>query len=196
MLENTENRGGRRGSRWRIAAWATAAILLLLPLFAMQVTNEVAWDLADFVFAGVLIVGVGVAYELTVRMTGNTPYRAAVAVALAAAFILIWINLAVGIIGTEDNPANLMYGGVLVVGIIGAVIARFRPDGMARALFAAALAQAVVAAIALIAGMQSPVSPAIEILGLNGFFAALWLGSAWLFRKAARKQAPPRRADL
>ncbi len=196
MLENTENRGGRRGSRWRIAAWATAAILLLLPLFAMQVTNEVAWDLADFVFAGVLIVGVGVAYELTVRMTGNTPYRAAVAVALAAAFILIWINLAVGIIGTEDNPANLMYGGVLVVGIIGAVIARFRPDGMARALFAAALAQAVVAAIALIAGMQSPVSPAIEILGLNGFFAALWLGSAWLFRKAARGQAPPRRADL
>lgn len=191
MLENTENRGGRRGSRWRIAAWATAAILLLLPLFAMQVTNEVAWDLADFVFAGVLIVGVGVAYELTVRMTGNTPYRAAVAVALAAAFILIWINLAVGIIGTEDNPANLMYGGVLVVGIIGAVIARFRPDGMARALFAAALAQAVVAAIALIAGMQSPVSPAIEILGLNGFFAALWLGSAWLFRKAARGQAPP-----
>ena len=196
MLENTENRGGRRGSRWRIAAWATAAILLLLPLFAMQVTNEVAWDLADFVFAGVLIVGVGVAYELTVRMTGNTPYRAAVAVALAAAFILIWINLAVGIIGTEDNPANLMYGGVLVVGIIGAVIARFRPDEMARALFAAALAQAVVAAIALIAGMQSPVSPAIEILGLNGFFAALWLGSAWLFRKAAGKQAPPRRADL
>jgi hypothetical protein len=191
MLENTENRGGRRGSRWRIAAWATAAILLLLPLFAMQVTNEVAWDLADFVFAGVLIVGVGVAYELTVRMTGNTPYRAAVAVALAAAFILIWINLAVGIIGTEDNPANLMYGGVIVVGIIGAVIARFRPDGMARALFAAALAQAVVAAIALIAGMQSPVSPAIEILGLNGFFAALWLGSAWLFRKAARGQAPP-----
>jgi hypothetical protein len=196
MMENTENRGGRRGSRWRIAAWATAAILLLLPLFPMQVTNEVAWDLADFVFAGVLIVGVGVAYELTVRMTDNTPYRAAVAVALAAAFILIWINLAVGIIGTEDNPANLMYGGVLVVGFIGAVIARFRPDGLARALFATALAQAVVAAIALIAGMQSPVSPAIEILGLNGFFAALWLGSAWLFRKAARGQAPPRRADL
>jgi hypothetical protein len=196
MMENTENRGRRPGSRRRMAAWATAAILLLLPLFAMQVTNEVAWDLADFVFAGVLILGVGVAYELTVRMTGNTPYRAAVAVALAAAFILIWMNLAVGIIGTEDNPANLMYGGVLVVGIIGAVIARFRPDGMARALFAAALAQAVVAAIALIAGMQSPVSPAIEILGLNGFFAALWLGSAWLFRKAARKQAPPRRADL
>jgi len=190
MMENTENRGGRRGSRWRIAAWATAAILLLLPLFAMQVTNEVAWDLADFAFAGVMIVGVGVAYELTVRMTRNTPYRAAVAVALAAGFILIWINLAVGIIGTKNNPANLMYGGVLVVGIIGAVIARFRPIGMARALFATALAQVAVAAIALIAGMQSPVSPATEILWLNGFFAALWLGSAWLFRRSVRGQTP------
>jgi hypothetical protein len=190
MIENTENGGGRRGSRWRIAAWGTAALMLLLPLFAMQVTDEVDWDVADFAFAGVLIVAVGVAYELTVRMTGNTAYRAAVTVALAAAFILSWMNLAVGIIGTEDNPANLMYGGVLAVGIIGAVIARFQPDGMARALFATALAQALVAAIALIAGMQSPVSPAAEILGLNGFFAALWLISAWLFRKAAREQAP------
>jgi len=190
MIENTENGGGRRGSRWRIAAWGTAALMLLLPLFAMQVTDEVDWDVADFAFAGVLIVAVGVAYELTVRMTGNTAYRAAVTVALAAAFILSWMNLAVGIIGTEDNPANLMYGGVLAVGIIGAVIARFQPDGMARALFATALAQALVAAIALIAGMQSPVSPAAEILGLNGVFAALWFISAWLFRKAAREQAP------
>lgn len=52
----------------------------------------------------------------------------------------------------------------------------------------AALAQALVAAIALIAGMQSPVSPLTEILGLTGFFLTLWLISAWLFRKAAREQ--------
>jgi hypothetical protein len=84
-------------------------------------------------------------YELAARMTGNSAYRAAVGVAVAAAFILVWMNLAVGIIGTEDNPANLMYGGVLAVGIIGALIARFQPDGMARALFATALAQALVA---------------------------------------------------
>jgi hypothetical protein len=58
-------------------------------------------------------------------MTDNRAYRAAVGVAIAAAFILVWMNLAVGIIGSEDNPANLMYGGVLAIGIIGAVIARF-----------------------------------------------------------------------
>ena len=55
--------------------------------------------------------------------------------------MLVWINLAVGIIGSEDNPANLMYGGVLAVGVAGAVAARFRPGGMARALAATALAQ-------------------------------------------------------
>ncbi len=50
-------------------------------------------------------------------------YRFAVGVALAAAFLLVWMNLAVGLIGSEDNPANLMYFGVLAVGFIGAIIA-------------------------------------------------------------------------
>ncbi len=189
MAGNTENGGGRRGSRWRIAAWSAAALLLLLPLFAMQVTDQVVWDVADFAFFGALLVGAGVTYELAARMTGNTAYRAAAGVALAAAFLLVWVNGAVGIIGSEDNDANLMYGGVLAVGIIGAIIARFQPDGMARALFATALAQALVAVIALLAGLGSPWSGPGEILILNGFFVALFVGSAWLFRKAARGRA-------
>jgi hypothetical protein len=125
-------------------------------------------------------------------MTGNNAYRAAGGVALAAAFILVWMNLAVGIIGNEDNPANLMYGGVLAVGIIGAVIARFQPHGMARALVATALAQALAAVIALIAGLG-------YTFILTGFFVALWLISAWLFRKAHVGQptqvAPPEAAQ-
>ena len=101
------------------------------------------------------------------------------------------MNGAVGVIGTESDDANLMYGGVLAVGVIGAVIARFRPDGMARALFATALAQALVAVIALIAGLGStgPIWPR-GILILTGFFTALWLISAWLFREAARERTP------
>jgi hypothetical protein len=190
MAGNTANGGGRRGSRWRIAAWGTAATLLLLPFFAMQVTDEVDWDAADFAFAGTLIACTGITFELAARTTGNTAYRAAVGVALAAAFILVWMNAAVGISGTEDNTANLMYGGVLAVGIVGAIITRFQPDGMARALFATALAQGLVAAIALIFGLGSPASGPAEILALSGFFAALWLISAWLFRKAAREQTP------
>jgi hypothetical protein len=169
------------------------AFILLLPLSAMQITDEVAWNVADFAVAGVLLVGTGLTYSLAARKAGNMAYRAAVGVALATAFILLWLMGAVGILGEDGDPADLMYFGVLAVGIVGAVIARFRPHGMARALLAAALAQALVAVIALIAGKhQAPISSVYEIVGLNGFFVALFIGSAWLFRRAAHHQPPAR----
>lgn len=120
----------------------------------------------------------------------KTAYRFAVGVALAAAFILAWLSFGVGIIGADGDPANLIYFGVIVIGIIGALIARFRPHGMARALFAMALAQAAVAVIALLARLGYPYSGPLELVALNGFFVALFLGSAWLFRNAARMQPP------
>jgi hypothetical protein len=82
-----------------------------------------------------------------------------------------------------------MHGGVLAVGILGALIVRFQPHGMARALAGTALAQALVGVIVLIAGSGSTGAnwPG-AIVFLTGFFAALWLVSAWLFRKAAREQ--------
>ena len=123
--------------------------------------------------------------------TNKTAYRFAVSLALATAFILVTLIGAVGVIGAEGDRFDLMYFGVLAVGIIGAIIARFQPHGMARALFATALAQALVAVIALIAGKhQSSVSSVPEILILNGFFVVLFLKSARLFRNAAREQTP------
>ncbi|HEX2197981.1 MAG TPA: hypothetical protein VHG88_05070 [Burkholderiales bacterium] len=91
-----------------------------------------------------------------------------------------------GIIGADGDPANLMYLAVLAIGIVGAIVARFQPMGMARALLAMALAQGCVAAIAVIAGLGLPWSGPAEILLLNGFFVAMFAGSAWLFRRAAR----------
>lgn len=182
---NTENGGGRHGSRWRIVVWAAVALILLLPLLAMQVTDQVAWSLTDFVLAGALLVGAGLTYEMAARKAGNIAYRAAIGVAGAAALLLVWLSLGVGIIGRDGDPANLMYFGVLTVGIIGALIARFRPGGMARALLATALAQALVAVIALVAGLGYPWSGPLELSLLNGFFVAMFVGSAWLFRRAA-----------
>jgi hypothetical protein len=165
------------------------AFILLVPLVAMQFTDEVAWGVFDFAVAGFLMGGTGLSYVLVARGAGNIAYRAAVGVALAAALLLVWLVLAVGVIGETGDRADLMYGGVLAVGIIGAGLARFQPHGMARALLAMALAQALVAVIALIAGKhQAPISSVSEILGLNGLFVALFIGSAWLFRHAARKQ--------
>ena len=186
MAGTTENASGRAGSRWRIALWGTAGFLLLLPLVAMQFTDQVVWDATDFAIFGALLLGAGLTCELAVRKTSNSAYRYAVGVAVAAAFVLVWVNGAVGIIGSEDNDANLMYGGVLAVGIIGAIIARFQPRGMARSLFATACAQALIAVIALVAGLGSPENGPREIVGVNAFFVVLFVGSALLFQKAAR----------
>ena len=190
MTGMKENGRGWSASRWRLAAWSAAALMLLLPLIAMQFTDEVVWDMADFAVFGALLLGAGLTYELAARMTGNAAYRFGVGVALAAGIFLVWVNGAVGIIGSEDNDANLMYGGVLAVGVIGAVKARFRPHGMALALSATVLAQVLVAVVALITGLGSPESGPLEIVAINGFFVTLFVGSALLFRIAAREQTP------
>ncbi|WP_425155469.1 hypothetical protein [Candidatus Palauibacter sp.] len=124
-------------------------------------------------------------------MKAASAYRFAVGAALATAFILVWVIGAVGLVGVEGDPFDLIYGGVLAIGVIGAIIARLQPRGMARALTAMALAQALVAVFALIVGKhQVAVSSVPEIVLLNGFFVALWVGSAWLFRCAAREHRP------
>jgi hypothetical protein len=193
----------------RLVAWAAGvALILMAPLLAMQfhwqvpdpgspALEEVNWTLADFIFAGVLLFGAALTFELVASKGGTTVYRAAVAIACAAGLLLVWINAAVGIIG--DGPVNLLYIGVLAVGFLGAIIARFQSHGMSRALFATAIAQMLVPMIALViwnAGGQNllidpnsphpPFSPGIvKVFVLNGFFAALWLASALLFRHAA-----------
>jgi uncharacterized protein involved in response to NO len=164
-----------------MAAWGTAASLLLLPLVAMQLTGEVAWTGFDFISAGVMIGGVGLLFELTVRMARNNKYRLAVAFALAAAFLIVWASGAVGMIGDEDNPYNLLFLGVIVLALVGAIAARFRASWMALAMAVAAAAHAAVS----IFGMLTDVRGGIVSLVLAG----PWLLSAFLFRKAAREQA-------
>lgn len=179
-MTGTEDNSRWRRNRWRIAGWGTAAIMLLLPFISMQFTDEVDWSLFDFIFFGSMLGAAGGTFELAARMTPDRAYRAAAGVALAAAFILIWVNGAVGIIGNEENPANLMFYGVLAIGIIGAVLARHKPGAMARAMVATAIAQAMVAVIALIAGLDPN-------LPVTVFFVAWWCIAAWLFSKSDRE---------
>lgn len=167
-----------------------AALLLMAPLVAMQFIDDVAWTRLDFVVMGALVFGTGVLFELAVRKSDDTVYRAAAGVGLAAGFLLVWTNLAVGVIGSPGHAANLVYVGVIAVGIGGAIGAGLEPRGMARALAATAAAQVLVAAIAILARSGAPGSPPLEIVAINGVFAGLWLVSAWLFRTAAREQTP------
>jgi hypothetical protein len=179
---------GISGRGWRIAAWGTIAALLLTPLVAMRFTDQVNWTASDFVFAGLVFGGVGLGAQAALRFSRDMAYRAGCGLALLAAFLLVWINAAVGIIGDEDNPLNLLYGGVLVVALAGALFARFRPRGMAQAMATAAAAEALVAVVAMVGGRHEPPGLVGEAL-LNGFFVGLWSLSAALFAKAGAEAA-------
>jgi hypothetical protein len=102
------------------------------------------------------------------------------------------MNLAVGLIGSEDHPANLLYAGVLAIGFIGAILARFRPSGMARTLFATALAQALVPVIAMAIWRPqiSSVGPFLGMLAVNALFVVLFAASAMLFRRSSDHPVP------
>ena len=122
------------------------------------------------------------------HLQSDTAYRFAAGLALAAAFLIVWLNVAAGLIGIEDDdPANLLYVAVLAIGLIGAIIARFQPRGLARALFATALAQALVGAMAL--KYPNTASP-VQIVLLHGLFVALFAGAGLLFRYAAQERFP------
>lgn len=164
-------------------------LLLLVPLVAMQFTAEVDWDETDFLIMGFLIFSTTFSYKLVSLKSKNIIYRTALGVALATSFFLVWSNLAVGIIGSENNAANLMYFGVVLFLIAGVFISRFRPHGMAIALFATAVVQASTIIIALSAGMQHyPGSSVYEILLVNGFFITLFSISGGLFWLAAEEE--------
>jgi hypothetical protein len=159
-------------------------LLLLFPLWANNNIDGWNWSPLDFVFMGALLFGTGLTFELVARKGGTVAYRAAVGIACAAGLLLVWINAAVGIISDEE-VANAMYLGVLAVGFIGAFLARFQPRGMSRALFATAVAQALVPLIALAWVPEERFSPGVlPVMGLNAVFVFLWIASALLFRFA------------
>jgi hypothetical protein len=176
-----------------------AAGLLIVPLTASCFVDGWNWGVGGYVFAWVMFASAGLGFTFVAGMGNTIAYKVAIGVACATGFILLWINAAAGIIG--DGPVNLMYLGVLAVGFVGAFIARFQSRGMALALFATAVAQMLVPVIALMiwkAGWQDllidpnspnpPFDPGIaQVFGLNAVFAMMWVGSAWLFLRAAHK---------
>jgi peptidoglycan/LPS O-acetylase OafA/YrhL len=76
------------------------AFLLLIPLVAMQFTNEVNWTLFDFIVAGFLLLGTGLLFEFASRKVRNPTYRIAICLTILTTLVLIWLELAVGIFGT------------------------------------------------------------------------------------------------
>lgn len=185
MTTQADTNGPRRGPPWRIIGWSIPALLLLLPLIA-----GFPWTFSDYVVMGALFGLVGLGLEVAVRMSKDIVYRAAAGIAVITAFLLVWVNLAVGFLGSEDNPANLMFFALLSLTLIGAFLVEFRAAGLARVVAATAVGQVLIDAVALVAGLGESGDRGIyEAFMGTSMFVGLWLASAWLFRRAARREA-------
>ena len=168
----------RRGVNWRVIGWGGAVALLAVPFVAMRFTAEVNWTVGDFIFAAVMLGLVGLGLELAVRTSRSWAWRGAAALWILSAFMLVWINGAVGMIGDEGNAYNLLFLGLIPLSLIAAAIARFRAAGLAAAMAVTGLAQAAIA----VAGMSTDLRGGVFSLVLSGS----WFLSALLFRSAAR----------
>jgi hypothetical protein len=73
------------------------ALLLLVPLIAMQLTREVNWTLSDFAIMGALLFSAGLLFDLVVTKVRDNTRRIILGAAVVAAFLYVWAELAVGI---------------------------------------------------------------------------------------------------
>lgn len=173
-----------KGMPWRLIGWSIPLILLLLPL-----VSGAPWTLSDYLVMGMMFLVAGLAVELAMRASVDMAYRAGAALAVSAAFLLIWVNLAVGFLGSEDNPVNRIFFALLGLGLLGSLLAGFRAAGMVRAMLAVAAGQAAIGVAALAGGWGSPGAQGLyEILMGTGLFTSLWLAAAWLFALSTRRQ--------
>ena len=180
-------RNDRLTQTLRVVGWGLVAGLLITPAVAMRFTDAVQWTTSDFVFAGVILIGAGAIAELAVRASGDWSYRIGAGLAVLASVLLLWINGAVGIIGSENNPANLLYLGVIAAVFVGAVVSRFDARGLSLTMVCAAALQVLIGALAVLRGWgEGAENWPRAVIVLSTLFALVWLASAFLFRRAAR----------
>ncbi|WP_436699161.1 hypothetical protein [Nocardioides sp. BYT-33-1] len=123
--------------------------------------------------------------------TSRTWYAAGLVVALGTALVVAFGIAALGIVG-DGGPPDLLYVGALVVGLVGATIARLRAHGMALALGATAVAVLLAGAVAVTSGLAEE-GQTLDVLWLSAGFAGLFGLSAWAFERSdGARTAQPR----
>ena len=182
-------KSGQKLSKSILPVALVTVLILMVPLVAMQFTNEVNWSAFDFFGMGALLFGTGMLIAVAIRSGTHIAYRAGMLIAIGATFLMIWANLAVGLIGAGPHAGNLMYAGVIWVIILGIYFSRFKPAGMERTMFATAGSLILLLGIALLAGMQNyPGSSVGEIIGVNLFFATPYAVAGLIFRYVRLEQ--------
>lgn len=171
--------------RFSVRSITVTILILLLPLTAMQFTDEVDWAVADFLVGGLLLLITGLSYEIISARSANTSQRGAIGLMLLTALLLIWMNLAVGIIGSENNPANWIYAGVLAIPLVGSIVSRLKATSMVWVMAATAFAQILALLIAMSGGWgQEDANWPWNIMAIHLVFILLWSAAGGLFYQA------------
>lgn len=146
----------------------------------------------EFALLGLFMFGLFATFRFLVRRaSGNRFFKYGMALTLLAAFLLFWVNGAVGIIGSENNDANMLYLGVVLIVFGGIVLVRFTALKMKRVALAAACAMVMIAVVALATGLgvSGPIWP-WDVVWITAFFSGMWFLASWFFNKA--EQSPSR----
>jgi len=171
-----------RNSPWRYLMWLAAAALIAVAGMATEALRQGEYALV--VTAALFALGCTVV-ELGARKSARWTYAAGAAIAALTGLGQVWMNLAVGLVGSEDNPVNLVFFAVVAVAMLGALLVRGKAAGMVWVMGLAAAIQVLAGAIGMTAG-DAVHAPPSGMLFLTTFFAGLWLNAAALFRAAAR----------
>lgn len=174
-----------------IRALCISTALLIVPIIASFFLDGWLWTGFDYFFAWVMFSIASLAFTFIATSDRRMTYKLAVGITVVASFLLIWVNGAVGMIGDEGNPANLMYLGVVALALLGMAAARLRPLPMSYAMYVAASAQFIVPVIAMIVWRpaMNEAPGMIGIFALNTLFVAMFAASALLFRRASDESA-------
>jgi len=123
VKENTTHMPQILKTMLRVALGALAA--LMVPLVASRVVEGWNWSAGGFVFVYVLFFATGMAYALIAKKMNIWAYKVGVGLALVTGFAFGWSNMVQ--VADSGHPENLVYYSVLVVGIVGALLARLEP---------------------------------------------------------------------
>lgn len=96
-MKTSSNSGPWRQIRYVVLG---AGLILLVPLLAMQLTDQVAWNWFDCTLMGALLICTGLTYVLAAQVVGTRQYQIILGCVLAGVLLLVWAELAVGVFGS------------------------------------------------------------------------------------------------
>ena len=167
-------------SGWRIALWGALIALFCLPVIAVQLSDEFDWTSSDFLFAAVFLTILGIGGEIALRVGRNAPHQLGIAIAALGGFLTVWINGAVGMLGSEDEVTNLYFIALVGIAVVASFLVWFRPAPMRWIMATLSASQF---GVGIIAGLWTMPGHAIE-WGVLAFFAVIWGASAACFHAA------------